>query len=75
MNACLRWKVQAFVTTHSAEAIDAILQMAHKEHAGEDVLRVLTLRKDRKTNITRTKVRSGEEAYSDRESYQAELRI
>lgn len=75
LNACLRWNVQAFITTHSAEAIDAILKSAHKEHSTEDVLRVITLRKDPKTNTTRTKVRSGEDAYSDRLCYKAELRV
>lgn len=75
LNACLRWNVQAFITTHSAEAIDAILKIAHKEHSQEDVLRVITLRKDPKTNTTRKKVRSGEEAYSDRSCFKAELRV
>lgn len=75
LNACLKWNVQAFITTHSAEAIDAILKIAHKEHSQEDVLRVITLRKDLKTNTTRKKIRSGEEAYSDRACYKAELRV
>ena len=75
LNSCLRWNVQAFITTHSAEAIDAILKIAYKEHSQEDVLRVITLRKDPKTNTTRKKVRSGKEAYSDRSCYKAELRV
>ncbi|MDE7261295.1 MAG: AAA family ATPase [Oscillospiraceae bacterium] len=75
LNACLRWNVQAFITTHSAEAIDAILEIAHEEHSQEDLLRVITLRKDPKTNETRKKVRSGEEAYADRASFQMELRV
>lgn len=75
LDACLRWNVQAFVTTHSAEAIDAILKIAHEEHSQEDVLRVITLRKDPKSNTTRKKVRTSEEAYSDRAYYKAELRV
>lgn len=75
LNACIRWNVQAFITTHSAEAIDAILKIAHSEHSNDDVLRIITLRKDFETNTTRKKVRSGEDAYSDRLCYKAELRV
>lgn len=75
LDACLKWNVQAFITTHSAEAIDAILETAHREHAKEDVLRIITLRKDFKADTTRKKVRSGEEAYNDRACFKMELRV
>ena len=75
LDACLKWNVQAFITTHSAEAIDAILETAHREHKKEDVLRIITLRKDFKANMTRKKVRSGEEAYNDRACFKMELRV
>ena len=75
LEACLKWNVQAFITTHSAEAIDAILKIAHQEHSQEDILRVITLRKDNKVNVTRKKVRSGEEAYADRAQFEMELRV
>ena len=75
LDACIKWNVQAFITTHSAEAIDAILEINHNEHQTEDVLRVITLRKDHKNNVTRKKVRSGEDAYFDREQFEMELRV
>lgn len=75
LDTCLRWNVQAFITTHSAEAIDAILKITHDEHSQDDVLRIVTLRRDYNTNDTRKKVRSGEEAYSDRACFKMELRV
>ena len=62
LSACLKWNVQAFITTHNTEAIDAILKIVHTEYFDEDVLRVITLRKDYNSNITWKKIRSGKEA-------------
>lgn len=75
LNSCLKWNVQAFLTTHSAEAIDAILKTAHRDYPGEDVLRVITLRQDLEGGITRAKIRTGEQACSDRSCFEMELRI
>ena len=75
LNACKKYHVQAFITTHSAEALDAILSISHNHFAQDDLLRVITLRKDNASQITRSKIRTGEEAYSDREDYELELRI
>lgn len=75
LDSCIKWNVQAFVTTHSAEAIDAILKIAHHNHPAEDVLRIITLRKDLERGITRAKTRTGEQAYADRSRYEMELRI
>ncbi len=75
LNACKKYHVQAFITTHSAEALDAILSISHNYFAQDDLLRVITLRKDNTSQITRSKIRTGEEAYSDREDYELELRI
>ena len=75
LDACIRWNVQAFITTHSAEAIDAILEINHEKHLNEDLLSIITLRKDYKDRVTRKKIRTGEEAYSDRECFKMELRV
>lgn len=75
LNACRKYHVQAFVTTHSAEALDAILSISHECFSQEDLLRVITLRRDSTSQITRSKIRTGEEAYIDREDYELELRI
>ena len=74
IDACKKNHVQAFVTTHSIEALDAILDAAHNSNQG-NMLRVITLRKSEKTNSTKCKVRTGEQAYNDREIFRMELRI
>ena len=75
LDACLKYNVQAFVTTHSAEALDAILRVTHEQHSNDDLLRIITLRKNYSDNAIYTKKRTGEEAYQDRENYELELRI
>ncbi len=75
LDACMEYNVQAFITTHSAEALDAILRITHEYHPDEDLLRIITLRKKTNENIIRKRVRSGEEAYHDREKFELELRI
>ena len=75
LQACKQWNVQAFITTHSAEALDAMLRIVHEDYEKEDLLRVITLRKNPKTNETVQKIRTGQEAYRDRDCYQMELRV
>lgn len=75
LDACEKWNVQAFITTHSAEAIDTILEINHEHHKEDDMLRVITMRKGADGYTTRKRVRTGEEAYSDREDFKMELRV
>ena len=75
MEACLQYHVQAFVTTHSAEALDAVLHAAYNRCPDKDILRVITLRKDQEANITRKIIRTGKEAYEDRARFEEELRV
>lgn len=75
IKACKEYNVQAFVSTHSAEAIDAIIRITSKISTTEDILRVFTLRKDGKSNITRCKKRNGQDALRDREQFGMELRV
>ena len=75
VETCLKYNVQAFVTTHSAEAIDAMLKVSHEMHTKDDMLKIITMRKSRKTKSTFLKIRTGEEAYQDREQYRTELRV
>ncbi len=75
LNACKKYNVQAFITTHSLEAVDAILNTAHESHADEDLLRVITLRKSPKDYSTKCRIRTGEEAFNDREQFRMELRV
>ena len=75
VDACIKNNVQAFITTHSMEAIDAILDIAHSNYSDEDLLRVITLRKSAKDNSTSSKQRTGEKAFKDREMFRMELRV
>lgn len=75
LDVCLTFHVQAFVTTHSAEALDAILRIAHDRYPNDDLIRVITLRKDYKAQTTKRRIRTGEEAYLDREQFGLELRV
>lgn len=70
---CQELDIQAFVTTHSLEAIDAMLEAA--EQNGQDDIRVITLRKSPKSHRVLAQVRSGRDALSDRERFEMELRI
>ena len=75
VETCLKYNVQAFITTHSAEAIDAMLKVTQEIYADRDPLRIITMRKSSKSNTTYLKIRSGNEAYQDRELYRVELRV
>lgn len=73
INVCRERNIQAFVTTHSAEAIDAILE-CYTDDLNDDI-RVITLRKTSVSHKTIAKVRTGTEARSDREHFEMELRV
>ncbi len=68
---CQELNIQTFVTTHSAEAIDAILSCKTEM----DSIRIITLRKSSDLHCTIAKVRTGDEAISDRKTFGAELRV
>ena len=71
LKKCNEFNIQAFVTTHSAEAIDTILESQNNL----DNIRIITLRKTPKTHTTIAKVRTGNEALADRENFKMELRV
>lgn len=75
LDACERWNVQAFITTHSAEALDTMIEIAHTKNREDNFLKVITLRKNPKTDETIKKVRTYEEALEDRECFKMELRV
>lgn len=75
IEACEDYNVQAFITTHSAEAIDAIINSKGGKLAETDNVRVITMRRDAKNHITRYKMRNREEALEDREQFGMELRV
>jgi AAA15 family ATPase/GTPase len=67
--ACKRFKVQVFATTHSLEVIDAMLGCVKDN---DDPLRIITLKKQDQKTLSRTL--TGEEALDSREKFDMELR-
>lgn len=74
VKACGAFNVQAFITTHSIEAIDGLLETQDYEKQNEsDAITVVTLkRQDQKTYA---RVLSGREVYENREAFGFEVRI
>ena len=58
--ACLQFNVQLFITTHSMEALDAILKTQdYSNHPEEERISVITLRKG--SNKTLSRVMTGKQ--------------
>jgi AAA15 family ATPase/GTPase len=75
VNACQKSNVQVFATTHSLEAIDALLKYVKNNNplsAGDDPLRIITLKKQSQKTLAR--ILSGKEALDSREEFDTELR-
>ena len=73
VDACMRLNVQAFVTTHSAETLDAILESA--DNCEQDNIRIITLRKDAEQQKTTAVIRTGKTALLERSQFEMELRV
>lgn len=69
LESCKLLNVQLFMTTHSIEAVDKLLESS--EHTEE--IRVIRLKK--KNGKTYSRILSGKEALEDRQNYDMELRI
>ncbi len=76
VSACVRFHVQLFVTSHSMEAIDGFLATQDydkKPEGKEDILSVITLKKEGKASFSR--VLDGEQVYRNREAFGFEVRL
>lgn len=73
VDACMRLNVQTFVTTHSAETLDAILESADDRE--QDSIRIITLRKDTEQQKTTAVIRTGKTALLERSQFEMELRV
>lgn len=72
--ACLQFNVQLFVTTHSIEALDAILKTQdYSNHHDEEKISVITLRREPQKTLSR--VLTGRQVELNRESFGFEVRI
>ena len=52
-----------------------MLKVSHEIHTDDNLLKIITMRKSCKSKATFLKIRTGEEAYKDREQYRMELRV
>ncbi len=71
INACKTFNVQLFLTTHSIETVDAMLN-CNTGFISDDLIRVITLSK--KENQTIARILTGEKALQVRDDYDLELR-
>lgn len=72
--ACLQYNVQLFITTHSLEALDGILNTQDYDKSTKaDNINVITLRKEGDKTLSRSM--SGAEVYKDREDFGFEVRL
>lgn len=81
IKACKQFHIQLFATTHSIEAVDGFLTTqcdADKENYiedSEDVIRVVTFRKNVEKNRTDARVLSGKEVFENRKNFDFEVRL
>lgn len=74
VKACKTFDVQVFITTHSLEAIDGLLETQDYGHQkAEDSIQVVTLK--REDNRTYSRVLSGREVAANREAFGFEVRL
>jgi AAA15 family ATPase/GTPase len=74
VKACKAFGVQAFITTHSLEAIDGLLETQdYTAQLEEDAITVITLK--RENNRTCSRVLAGREVAENREAFGFEVRL
>lgn len=72
--ACQQYNVQLFITTHSLEALDGILNTQdYDKSPNDDIINVITLRKEGNKTLSRSL--SGFDVYKDREDFGFEVRL
>lgn len=78
IKAAVQYNVQLFITTHSIEAVDGLLntQVSNGEYSlADELIKVVTLRKDNNTGKTLSRVMTGREVFNKRETFNFEVRI
>ncbi len=74
IKAVKQFNVQLFITTHSIEALDGLLSTQNYEQDNEEMISVITLRKDDNTGDTLSRTLNGKEVKKDREDFGFEVR-
>jgi len=76
VKACKQFDVQAFITTHSIEAIDGLLSTQDYDKQDQtDDISVLTFKKERAESKTYSRVLTGRHVLSNREQFGFEVRL
>lgn len=81
IKACHQFKIQLFATTHSIEAVDGFLATQCDEekenyiNGDNDVIRIVTFRKNSEKNKTDARVLSGKEVFENRKNFEFEVRL
>lgn len=78
VKAAIQHNVQLFITTHNIEAVDGLLntQVIKGEYVdNDDIINVITLRKDTDSDKTLSRTLTGKEVYNKRENFNFEVRI
>lgn len=81
IKACQQFNIQLFATTHSIEAVDGFLATQCSEDTdnylleGDDILRVITFRKNIEKNKTDARVLTGKEVFENRKNFEFEVRL
>jgi len=78
IKAAVQYNVQLFITTHSIEAVDGLLntQTIDGEYSeSSDLIKVITLRKDSVSGKTMARSMTGKEVFDGREKFDFEVRI
>lgn len=77
IDACIKYNVQLFATTHSLEAVDALLNCANESKGTkylQESINIITLKKDEDGVGIKKRVLDGLNAYNFREDFNMELR-
>lgn len=76
VKACIQFDVQAFITTHSIEAIDGLLATQDYEKQNQtDDINVFTFKKENAESRTYSRILAGRNVYSNREQFGFEVRL
>lgn len=78
IKAAVQYDVQLFITTHSIEAVDGLLNTRvtnGKYNDSEEIIKLITIRKDPLSGKTLSRTMSGKEVFDKRESFNFEVRI
>jgi AAA15 family ATPase/GTPase len=81
IKACLQFNIQLFATTHSSEALDGFLATQYNtqneiyNEENQDLIRVITFRKNKEKNKTDARILTGKEVFENRNNFGFEVRL